>query len=211
VWELGRLLQNSLHGGSSNEAYRNKPALIIGGGGTARAAINTLRKWLGSSKIYIINRDWAEIEAILEEDAGRMYDSFKAEIVHISEPTQIDELETPVAIVSGIPDYPPKTLEEIKTRQIIQAVLSRTSANSQQKGVILEMCYHPNPQTQIAELARQAEWKVIPGTEALIWQGLEQTRLWTGKDIIAEPGLVQRVKDVIAKMMEERTGKKPHL
>jgi len=193
------LLQNSLDLKSSNDSYRNKPAIIIGGGGTARAAIYTLRKWLGCSKIYIINRDREEVETILEEDADRAFDGFKAEIIHISELEEVDELEAPAAIVSGIPDYPPKTAEEIKTRKIVQAVLNKSP------GVLLEMCYHPHPWTQIAELGEKAGWKVIPGTEALIWQGLEQARLWTDKDITAQPGLVQQVKDVVAKKIEERT------
>jgi quinate dehydrogenase len=206
------LLQNSLNGTSNNEPYRGRPAIIIGGGGTARAAIYTLRTWLACSKIYIINRDLKEVEAILKEDAGRTYDGFKAEIVHIDELAQVEELDPPAAIVSGIPDYPPKTAEEIKTREIVRAVLRKVSTgceNSEKKGVILEMCYHPHPWTQIADMAEKAGWRVILGTEAMIWQGLEQARLWTGRDIISEPGLVQQVKDVIAKKIDERTHKKP--
>ena len=202
------LLQNNIDGSSGNESFRDRPALIIGGGGTARAAIYTLRKWLGCSKIYIVNRDRAEVEAILKEDAGRVYDGFKAEILYIGELDQVDELEPVAAIVSGIPDYPPKTAEEIKTRTIIQAILNKPSGGSQKKGVLLEMCYHPRPWTQIAELAEKAGWKVIPGTEALIWQGLEQARLWTGKNITTRPELVQLVKDVVARKIEERAGGK---
>jgi quinate dehydrogenase len=205
------LLQNSLDGGSGNESFQNKPALIIGGGGTARAAIYTLRKWLECSKIYIVNRDRVEVETILKEDAARAYDGFKAEIIYVGELSQVHDLETVAAIVSGIPDYPPKTPEEINTRKIIQAILNKPAGNGPQKGVLLEMCYHPRPWTQIAEIAEQAGWKVIPGTEALIWQGLEQARLWTGQDITSQPELVQKVKDVVAKKIEERAREKTEL
>lgn len=196
-------LQNIVDGSSADDSFRNKPAMIIGGGGTARAAIYTLRKWLNCSKIYIVNRDRAEVEAILKEDAGRSYDGFKAELLYISELSQVEGLESPAAIVSGIPDYPPKTEEEIKTRNVIQAILDRPS-----KGVLLEMCYHPHPWTQIAELAKESGWQVIPGTEALIWQGVEQAKLWTGKDIPTQPGVVQKVKDMVAEKIEERTREK---
>jgi quinate dehydrogenase len=198
------LLQNSLTGSLDNDSYRNKPAMIIGGGGTARAAIYTLRRWLGCSKIYIVNRDRSEVETILAEDASRSYNGSKSEIIYISELDGIDELESPAAIVSGIPNYPPKTAEEIKTRKIIQAMLGSPLPGGKLKGVLLEMCYHPLPWTDISELAKQAGWKVIGGSEALIWQGLEQAKLWTGRDIIAQPGLVEQVKDVVAKEMERR-------
>jgi quinate dehydrogenase len=55
-------------------------------------------------------------------------------------------------------------------------------------------------------LASRAGWKVILGTEALIWQGLEQARLWTEQDVVAYPGLVDRVKDVVAEAIRERLG-----
>lgn len=203
------LLQNTFNGASNTESYRDRSAIIIGGGGTARAAIYTLRKWLVCSKIYIINRDPAEVEAILKEDESRVYDGFKVAIIYITELAQVDQLEPAAAIVSCVPDYPPKTAAEIRTREIIQAVLGKASTGSEKKGVVLEMCYHPQPWTQIANLAKQAGWKVVLGSEALIWQGLEQARLWTGRDIIGEPGLLQEVKDVVAKKLEERAREKP--
>ncbi|CAG8897254.1 unnamed protein product [Penicillium nalgiovense] len=168
--------------------FRGRPALIIGGGGTARTAIYVMRRWLGSSRIYVVNRDAAEVAAILEEDRRR-----------------------PAAIVSGIPNYPPKSPEELRARAIIQAFLGTAADADKQQGVILEMCYHPTPWTEIAHLASAGGWKVILGSEALIWQGLEQARLWTGKDVIGTPGLVKQVKDFIAKTMAERESAKSSL
>jgi quinate dehydrogenase len=80
-----------------------------------------------------------------------------------------------------------------------------------QQGVILEMCYHPTPWTEIAHLASAGGWKVILGSEALIWQGLEQARLWTGKDVTGTPGLVKQVKDLVAKTIAERESAKSSL
>ncbi|KAJ5345580.1 Quinate/shikimate 5-dehydrogenase/glutamyl-tRNA reductase [Penicillium brevicompactum] len=202
------LLQNA----PDASRFRGRPALIIGGGGTARTAIYVMRRWLGSSRIYIVNRDADEVAAILEEDRRRNPDvNAQAPLIAVTDPAEAARLESPAAIVSGIPNYPPKTEEELRSRAIIQAFLGTAADADKQEGVILEMCYHPNPWTEIAALASAGGWKVILGSEALIWQGLEQARLWTGKDVIGTPGLVQEVKDLVAKTIAERSGSKSSL
>jgi quinate dehydrogenase len=192
--------------------FRGRPALIIGGGGTARTAIYVMRRWLGSSAIYVVNRDADEVAAILAEDRARNPDpTAQAPLIPVTDPAEAARLEAPAAIVSGIPNYPPKTVEELNTRAVIQAFLGTAANAEKQQGVILEMCYHPNPWTEIAQLASTGGWKVILGSEALIWQGLEQARLWTGKDVIGTPGLVQQVKDLINKSIAERSTNKSSL
>ncbi|KAJ6167937.1 hypothetical protein N7497_000780 [Penicillium chrysogenum] len=192
--------------------FRGRPALIIGGGGTARTAIYVMRRWLGSSRIYVVNRDAAEVAAILEEDRRRNPDpNAQAPLIPVTDPADAARLEAPAAIVSGIPNYPPKSPEELRARAIIQAFLGTAADADKQQGVILEMCYHPTPWTEIAHLASAGGWKVILGSEALIWQGLEQARLWTGKDVIGTPGLVKQVKDLVAKTIAERESAKSSL
>ncbi|KAJ5946368.1 Quinate/shikimate 5-dehydrogenase/glutamyl-tRNA reductase [Penicillium verhagenii] len=190
------------------ERFRGRPALIIGGGGTARTAIYVMRRWLGSSRIYVVNRDAAEVATIMEEDRQRNPDpNAQAPLIHVTDPEEAAHLEAPAAIVSGIPNYPPKSPEELNARAIITAFLGNEKTAEKQEGVILEMCYHPTPWTDIAKLAEAGGWKVILGSEALIWQGLEQARLWTGKDIIGTPGLVQTVKDTVAQILADRASK----
>ncbi|GIC91951.1 shikimate dehydrogenase family protein [Aspergillus udagawae] len=202
------LLQNS----TGEDAFRNKPALIVGGGGTARSAIYVMRRWLRSSTIYIVNRDAAEVAAILEEDNQRNPCPNKAALVHVTDPAVAARLEPPAVIVSGIPNYPPKTPGEIQAREVLRAFLGPSPETpSDFKGPILEMCYHPVPWTEIAQLASTAGWKVILGSEALLWQGLEQARLWTGRDVVAEPGLVDKVKEVVGKLIAERVPSKSNL
>ncbi|OQD74917.1 hypothetical protein PENDEC_c009G04395 [Penicillium decumbens] len=192
--------------------FRGRPALIIGGGGTARTAIYVMRRWLGSSRIYIVNRDVSEVATIMEEDRGRNPDpNAQAPLIHVTSPEEAVRLEAPAAIVSGIPNYRPKTPEELNARIIIQSFLGTAADAPKQQGVILEMCYHPVLWTDIAQLASVGGWKVILGPEALIWQGLEQARLWTGKDVVGTPGLVQKVKDVVSKSIAERSLNKSSL
>jgi quinate dehydrogenase len=192
--------------------FRGRPALIIGGGGTARTAIYVMRRWLGSSRIYVVNRDASEVATIMEEDRRRNPDpNAQAPLIHVTDPEEAARLEAPAAIVSGIPNYPPKSPEELNARAIIQAFLGTAADAPKQQGVILEMCYHPVPWTEIAQLASTGGWKVILGSEALIWQGLEQARLWTGKDVVGTPGVVQQVKDIVAKSIAERSSNKSSL
>ncbi len=194
------LLQGSPSG---PDHFRGKPALIVGGGGTARTAVYVLRRWLGVSKIYIVNRDAAEVAAILAEDKQRN-PTPSAPLVPVSDPETAATLEAPVAIVSGIPNYPPTTEEEKRARETLRVLLNRQTHEKDQ-GVILEMCYHPLPWTDIAQMASDAKWKVVLGSEALIWQGLEQAKLWTGRDVVAEPGLVDKVKQFVARTVAERS------
>lgn len=58
------------------------------------------------------------------------------------------------------------------------------------------MVDHPTPWTEIAAIAEKAGWQIILGTEAVIYQGLEQDRYWTGREIADLP--LAEVKVVIA-------------
>lgn len=202
------LLRNRLS--TDDDQFKGKPAMIVGGGGTARTAAYVLRKWLGASKIYIVNRDQAEVDAIIREDQQRNPGAGAdvAPLVHVLDAQMAESLEPPAAIVSGIPNYPPKTSEEIQAREVVKAFLGAgKQAKDGYKGVILEMCYHPVPWTEIAHLASGAGWKVILGSEALFWQGLEQAMLWTGQDIAAMPEVVERAKTMVDQAVASRATK----
>jgi quinate dehydrogenase len=63
------------------------------------------------------------------------------------------------------------------------------------------MCYHPTTWTGIAEISQKAGWQVVLGTEALIYQGLEQDRYWTGREVKELP--VVKVQEAIARKLNE--------
>lgn len=84
----------------------------------------------------------------------------------------------------------------------MEEVLGREAGADGKKGVILEMAYHPRPFTVLAGIAQRAGWQVLLGTEAMIYQGLEQDRLWTGRELKELP--VQEVKSVINGELEAR-------
>lgn len=155
--------------------YRGKPGLIVGGGGTCRAAVYTLQRFMGCSPIYIINRDAAEVDAVLEECRTR---GLGEDLIHVSNTEQAKGLTRPGAIVSAVPNFTPATPNEKTVREILAHFL-----DADEKGALLEMCYHPSPDTEISQLAEQSGWQVIGGIEAMIGQGLAQANLWTGINI----------------------------
>lgn len=174
------------------EVIHNRPALVVGGGGAARSAVYALRKWLKVTDIYLVNRDPSEVTAVIEDCKQRGYGDG---LVHVSTAEQAKGLEGPGAIVACVPDFEPRTAEEKLAREITTIFFDKT------KGSILEMCYNPTPFTKLGALAEEKEWQVILGTEALIWQGVEQDRYWTGRAASELP--VEEVKKAIAsKLMQ---------
>lgn len=147
--------------------YRHRPALVVGGGGAARSAVYALHKWLGATRIYLVNRDKAEVDAVVAECTERGYGGDR--LVHVETPEQADALEPPGAVVACVPDLPPVTEPEKRARRVTEILLRK-----ERKGAMLEMCYNPSPYTALGALAESEGWQVILGTEALIWQGIEQ-------------------------------------
>lgn len=152
----------------ADASFHNRPGLIVGGGGAARSAVYALRKWMKAKSIYLVNRDDAEVEAVINECKAR---GFGDGLIHVKTVEQAQALEGPGAVVACVPNFPPKTDKEIQARAVLETML-----NKEHKGAVLEMCYHPSPWTEIAEVSEKAGWQVILGTEAMIYQGLEQVR-----------------------------------
>lgn len=146
--------------------FHGRPGLVIGGGGAARSAVYALRTFMQATKIYLVNRDREEVKAVINECTAR---GFGGELIDVCSVEQARQLEGPGAIVACIPNFTPQTGEEKEVRRILECFLER-----EHKGALLEMCYHPSPWTEIAGISRQAGWRTILGTEAMIYQGLEQ-------------------------------------
>jgi quinate dehydrogenase len=146
--------------------FHDRPGLVIGGGGAARSAVYALRKWMRASPVYLVNRDADEVAAVIAECRARGYGDG---LVHVSSVAEAEKLDGPGAIVACVPDLPPQTPAEKMARAVVECFLGKPH-----KGAILEMCYHPSPWTALGALAENEGWQVILGTEAMIWQGIEQ-------------------------------------
>ncbi|QSZ32301.1 hypothetical protein DSL72_001875 [Monilinia vaccinii-corymbosi] len=189
-----------LHNASPATISRIKGSagMVIGGGGTCRAAVYALKKFLGCETIYMVNRDKSECDAVIAECSSN---GFGDGLLYIEWIAQAESLPAPTVIVSAIPDFAPKSEDEHRARGIITEFLNREG----EKGAVLEMCYHPSPDTQIAALAIEAGWQVVGGVESMVYQGLEQDKVWLGVEVEKLP--VKEVRSVVLQKLESDRAK----
>ena len=79
------------------------------------------------TQIYLVNRDKAEVDAVIDECKARGYGD---SLVHVATIEQAQQLEAPGAIVACVPDFPPKTDEEKLARAITEAILNKERKGS---------------------------------------------------------------------------------
>ena len=146
-------------------------ALVIGAGGTARAAIYALNT-LGAKQIYLYNRTKAKATAIAE--------AFPNVPVQV-----LDELGSlpagvpaPSVVISTVPADVTTITEGSEGEVFLPSSLLDTSI----KGVVVDMAYKP-ASTPLLELARRVAptWATVPGVEVLLEQGYAQFERWTGR------------------------------
>ena len=169
-----------------------RPALVVGAGGACRAAIYALWRWMGSNRIYLVNRLKSEVQAVIahfESTTGVV-----GELVHVETVDHAAKLETPVLIIGCVPDLPPTQTAEILARDIALLFLQRP-----EKGHVLDMAYHPRPNTTFYLLAQENGWNVLPGTEPMIYQGIAQQSLWMERPSDNFP--VQNARDVVKRAL----------
>jgi quinate dehydrogenase len=172
-----------------------KPAsnagMVIGGGGTTRAAVYALNKYLGCSPIYLVNRDRTEVREVVEHFAGTL----PVELIHLSSVAMADKISAPKFVVGAIPDFPPATPAEVTVREIATNVFAKDDA-----GVFLDMCYKPR-WTTLLNIADRNGWKTVDGIQAMIGQGLAQVSIWSGikRENIPDDKISRLLRDEVAR------------
>lgn len=178
------------------ERAAGKPGLVIGGGGACRAAIYALWKWMGVSRIYLVNRLENEVRGVMNSfrDVG-----LDVDLIYVSTIEEALSLQAPTLIVGTVPDVVPREPGEILAKAIVEKFLE-----NKEKGFVLEMCYHQNPRTLFYVTCQKLGWNVLYGTEAMIWQGVAQQALWT--ELPIEAVKLDEAKKSIAQALEKSTG-----
>ncbi|KAF2787955.1 Pentafunctional AroM protein [Melanomma pulvis-pyrius CBS 109.77] len=156
--------------------------LVIGSGGTSRAAIYALHE-MQYSPIYLVGRTPAKLDA-LAADFPAVYD-----IRIIPSVSYIDNIgKIPTVAIGTIPADQPI---DSSIREILCALLdkarSETVAENAPIGslppdgnrILLEMAYKPAV-TALIRLAEDAGWSTVNGLEVLVGQGVKQFEYWTG-------------------------------
>ncbi|KAJ6015472.1 hypothetical protein N7540_010063 [Penicillium herquei] len=175
---------------SSVAMAKEKPVMVIGGGGAARSAIYAMWKWFSPSEIYVANRLKSEVDEIIEFFASSMPG---IRIRFIPDEESAQNLLSPSIIVGTIPDYPPSTLGERVCWQICEKILGHSK-----RGVLVDMCYMPSPETSLLNVAMKAGWDVIRGTEVLVRVCVAQQVLWLEREA-REEGVKEAVTAIAPK------------
>ncbi|KAJ1900322.1 3-dehydroquinate dehydratase (3-dehydroquinase), partial [Coemansia sp. IMI 209127] len=141
---------------SQAESFATAHALVIGAGGTARAALYALHT-LGVRHVSLFNRTAARAEllALQFEDLFESLQAVKS--------LRDDSMPRPTYIVGTIPG------SDLEVPDELFAVAN---------GVALDMAYKPR-WTPLLEAAQWRKWKVVHGVAVLVEQGVHQLELWT--------------------------------
>ncbi|KAK5126142.1 hypothetical protein LTR85_011497 [Meristemomyces frigidus] len=171
-------LRNAGAHGSSGKTI-TEAGMVVGGGGTARAALYALKE-MGYSPLYLVGRNKAKLAALTQ--------SFPADYnIHLlsseEEAASIPTNQHPTVAVGTIPGDSPidPTMREILCSifEVDGGASTVGIAARNKTKVLLEMAYKPAV-TSLMQLAQNSGWRTVPGLEALVGQGIHQFRLWTG-------------------------------
>ncbi|EKM53058.1 uncharacterized protein PHACADRAFT_210784 [Phanerochaete carnosa HHB-10118-sp] len=146
-------------------------ALVIGAGGTSRAAIYALKS-LSVKNIYLFNRTRASAEALAL--------TFSDTNVKIVEKLGVwpEGASPPSVVISTVPASA-TTLDLSATNALY---LPSSVLDKSVQGVVVDMAYRPAV-TPLLELASKADsWKIVRGLDVLLEQGFAQFKLWTGRE-----------------------------
>jgi pentafunctional AROM polypeptide len=158
---------------------RNSKALVIGGGGTSRAALYALHV-LGVSTIYLFNRTRSTAEKLVSQLPAE----FSITVIGA-----VDEFPNgpPTIVISTVPARA-LSLEQSSD----QIVLTREilSANG---GVVVDMAYRPaqTPLIALAQSVKETQWRTVQGVGVLLEQGYRQFEAWT--DMRAPQSTIRRM------------------
>lgn len=163
-------IKQSLISNGVPEKAPHVAGLVIGAGGTSRAAIYALHNF-GCSNIFVINRTVSKsIE--LKDSFPQEYNITVAETAE-----QIENINERVGIaVSCVPAD--KALDNELLAKL-ERFLCRANRGFFVP-TLLEAAYKPSV-TPVMRLAHDKyQWQVVPGKELLVHQGVAQFEIWTG-------------------------------
>lgn len=159
--------------GAGRKSTGKEAGMVVGGGGTARAAIYALKE-MGYSPVYLIGRNKAKL-ATLTQSFSEEYNIHL--VSSVEEAVALPADAQPTVAIGTIPGDVPI---DAAMQEILAAIFqARTGASDNGAGkVLLEMAYKPAV-TSLMQLAQANGWRSVPGLEALVGQGIHQFKLWT--------------------------------
>lgn len=184
-------------GAQTYSHVHTQSGLVVGGGGTARAAIYALRE-MGYSPIYVLGRSPEKLRKVVESFPSE----YELKVVISAQDVEAVQTRPSVAISTVPADQP----LDAGMKEALHSLLQRNSAShasaasgqeqantvegeTANEQVLLEMAYKPAV-TPLMELAQKEGWITIAGPEVLAAQGVFQFGFWTGIDPLLESARV---------------------
>ena len=152
----------------------NKKVLVIGAGGAAMAIVYGLNK--EDAEITIANRTF--------EKAKSLADKYDAEAVPLENMKNLVTENQIIINATSVGMHPNSNESIIKQGELIQA------------RIVMDIVYKPRI-SKFVSFAKNAKCDVITGDRMLIYQGMRQFKLWTGKEAdfrLMESALIERLK-----------------
>ncbi|KAI4145579.1 MAG: hypothetical protein LQ340_006229 [Diploschistes diacapsis] len=174
-----------------SRAIPGRAGLVVGTGGTSRAAVYALHQ-MGCQSIWLLGRTAPKVKELVESfpekynlkplpsDAKSIPTSAKFELAIGTIPASGPMDEGMRHVLTKI--LPASRGTGTLTGQTQQGDLEEGEEEQQQQQrprILLDMSYTP-PVTPLMHLAQNAGWKTVPGLQVLAAQGVHQFELWTG-------------------------------
>lgn len=150
-----------LESAGAQSSNGNQSGLVVGGGGTARAAIHALHAMM-YSPIYVLGRSPKKIQELINT-FPKEYD-----LKVLKSLQEAKAITVPTIAIGTIPGDKPI---DDSMRGVLDHIFNQST------GILLEMAYSPAV-TPLMKLAQA--WTTIPGLETLAGQGYYQSIAWTG-------------------------------
>ena len=153
-----------------------RTGLVIGTGGTSRAAIYALHQ-MGSASIWILGRSPDKVKELITSfpEAYNVHAVDEAALAKLSENQPSLAIAT-IPATEEMDEGIKKALEQILPSPKEKATGVK---GNEEKRILLDMAYKPAV-TPLMERANKEGWVTIPGLDVLAAQGVEQFELWTG-------------------------------
>lgn len=165
------------HAGGTTE----RSAVILGAGGTSLAAAAALAA-LGVDRVSLCVRDPARAA-----DTVRFAERAGLQV-------SVVPMQDSAAVLSGarlvISTLPPHAADAMAAAPRLQG---RVDGGA---GILLDVAYEPWP-SALAQTWRARGGVIVPGLEMLLYQGLEQVRMFTGSSFHDEPGVINAMCDAV--------------
>lgn len=165
------------HAGGTQE----RSAAILGAGGTSLAATAALAA-LGVEHLWLCVRDPGRAADTIRtaESAG-----LQVSVVPLQDSSAV--LQEAKLVISTLPPH---------AADSIAAVPALSHRIARGAGILLDVAYDPWP-SALAQTWRRRGGVIVPGLEMLLYQGLEQVRMFTGSSFHDEPGVINAMCDAV--------------